>query len=159
MPQIVPIYLTEAKALVGKWHRHNRPPLSGLFAVGVEDGEQMVGVAIVGRCVARGLDGRFTCEITRVATQGAYNACSQLYGACSRAAKALGYRTIYTYTLASEPGCSLRAAGFERDAELAARPTWNCKARSRVQTDLFGEATRPPEAKVRWKRRLAANVE
>lgn len=156
MPEVAPIFLTEARRLVGQWHRHNRPPVSGLFAVCVEEAGEIVGVAIVGRCVARGLDGRFTCEITRVATQGAYNACSQLYGACSRAAKALGYRTIYTYTLASETGASLRAAGFEREKELPARETWSCKARQRVQTDLFGEATRPAEAKVRWIRRLSA---
>lgn len=50
--------------------------------------------------------------ITRVATDGARNACSMLYGAMCRAGKALGYREAWTYTLPEEPGTSLRAAGF-----------------------------------------------
>jgi len=150
------VTLTEAKAVVARWHRHNQAPQggSGLFAVGVADADELCGVAIVGLPVARAyMDGK-TCEVLRVATNGTYNACTMLYGAAMRAAKALGYARIFTYTLADEPGTSLRAAGWERDADLKARPTWDCPSRPRVQDNLFGEPTRPPGAKVRWVKRL-----
>ena len=147
--EIHPISIGEAKAVIGRWHRHNKPPMGGLFSVGVANGE-LCGVAVVGRPNARELQDGFTCEITRVATNGAYNACSKLYAACRTAAKAIGYRRVYTYTLQSESGASLRAAGFVVDAELKPRPTWSCPSRPRVQTDLFGKEQRPAEAKVRW---------
>lgn len=148
--ELSPISITEAKAFVAKHHRHNRAPVSGLFAVGLVDGDLLVGVAIAGRPVARGLQDGRTAEITRVCTIGHRNANSMLYGAVVRAAKALGYRRIYTYTLQEESGASLRAVGFREDAQLAARQTWSCAARERVQTDLFGEERRPPGPKIRW---------
>lgn len=74
--------------------------------------------------------------------------------AITRAAAALGYEWAYTYTLQSESGASLKASGFEIDAELEARPSWDCPARRRTQTDMFGNERRPPEAKIRWKKRL-----
>jgi hypothetical protein len=149
-----PISLRNAREIVGRWHRHNLPPQGGLFAVAVADCDGVVGVAIVGRPVARMLDDGFTAEVTRVATEGAPNACSMLYGAASRAAKALGYRKIVTYTLADEPGTSLRASGWTHDADLRARPTWNTPSRSRQQYDLFGNERRPSGPKVRWKKEL-----
>src|SRR5215468_10390775 len=112
---------------------------------------------ITGRPVARALQDGWTCEVLRVATDGAPNACSLLYGAACRAARALGYRRVVTYTLATEPGSSLRAAGFERDKGVRAEKTWGRPSRPRVQTDLFGEAQRPTGAKVRWVRRLAGD--
>lgn len=153
--RVVPTTLTDAKEFVGQHHRHNRPPESGLFAVGLSDGNALVGVAIAGRPVARALQDGFTVEITRVCTVGHKNASSMLYGAILRAAKALGFRRAITYTLQSESGVSLRASGFDLDAELSPRPTWNCPARQRTQVDLFGNETRPPDAKRRWIRRLA----
>lgn len=148
--KVVPMSIQTAKGFVGALHRHNRPPVSGLFAAAVEDAGDIVGVVICGRPVARALDDGQTLEITRVATNGARNANSMLYGAALRAARALGYRRVYTYTLAEESGASLRAVGFTQDAELAARATWSCPSRPRMQQDLFGEERRPPGAKVRW---------
>ena len=152
---LVPINITDAKRFVGRHHRHNRPPVSGLFAVGLENGGGLIGVAIAGRPVARPLQDGSTVEITRVCTLEHKNANSRLYGAITRAAKALGYRRAYSYTLQSESGASLKAAGFVVDAILPARATWNCPARQRVQTDLFGEETRPSEPKIRWLKMLA----
>ena len=54
----------------------------------------------------------FTLEVTRLCTNGAKNACSFLYGAAARAAAAMGYKRIITYTLESENGASLRASGW-----------------------------------------------
>jgi hypothetical protein len=153
---LCPIKVAEAKKFIGKHHRHNGPPVSGLFAVGVECGGELHGVAVVGRPVARLLDDGYTCEITRVGTDGVRNGCSILYGACLRAAKALGYRRVYTYTLAEESGSSLRAVGFERDADLPLRPTWDTPSRRRIQRDLFGADRRPPGPKVRWVVRFSA---
>jgi hypothetical protein len=150
MLTIRPITITDAKATVAKWHRHNKPPVSGLFAVAAESDGKLCGVAIVGRPVARRLQDGWTCEIIRVATDGTYNACSALYGACRAAAKAMGYRRVITYTLQSEPGASLRAAGFCVDATVEARESWSCKSRPRYDSDLFGTKQRPAEAKLRW---------
>jgi hypothetical protein len=159
MLSLRPMTVTDAKAFVARHHRHNAPPESGLFAVGVEDdaGEPR-GVAIVGRPVARALQDGWTCEVTRVGTDGVKNGCSMLYGAACRAAKALGYRRAYTYTLAEESGASLKASGWTLDAELPARPTWDTPARRRMQTDLFGEDRRPPGRKRRWVKILVGSV-
>lgn len=147
--EIVPITITDAKVFVSKHHRHNLPPVGALFAVGLSNGE-LVGVALVGRPVARMLQDGRTAEITRVCTDGTRNANSMLYGACVRAAKALGYHRVVTYTLAEESGESLRGAGFVRDAELRVLQTWDRPARPREQTDIFGQDRRPPGPKIRW---------
>jgi hypothetical protein len=155
---LVPITLDEAKAFVGRNHRHNKPPVSWKFGVGLEHQGEMIGVAVAGRPVARPLDTRFNIEVTRVCTLDCRNANSRLYGAILRAAADLGYRKAYTYTLASESGASLKAAGWEVDAELAPRQSWNCNARSRVQVDMFGTEQRLAEAKIRWVRTLCRHV-
>lgn len=153
--QIVPVTITEAKEFVGKHHRHNKPPVSALFAVGLGNGDgELIGVAIAGRPVARALQDGRTVEITRVCTIGHKNANSKLYGHALRAARALGYLRAITYTLATESGASIRAAGFTQDAKLKARPTWDCDARRRVQTDMFGTDQRPAGEKIRWIRML-----
>lgn len=152
-----PITLREARGFVGRMHRHNRPPQGGLFAVGCERAGQLVGVAIIGRPIARNLDDGHTCEVTRLCTDGTPNACSLLYGASARAAKALGWSRIVTYTLANEPGTSLRASGWEREKTVTGEKSWSRPSRARVQTDLFGDDERPACAKVRWARRLNAS--
>jgi hypothetical protein len=72
-----------------------------------------------------------------------------------REARALGYDLVITYTLASEPGTSLRAAGFHEAARLKARPSWDTPSRRRIQTDLFGNERRPPDPEIRWVRSLS----
>jgi hypothetical protein len=124
MLRIVPCTIREAKVFVGEHHRHSRVPTGGIFAVAVAQGDIVRGVAITGRPVARRLQDGWTVEITRCCTDGAHNACSMLYGACRRAALALGYRRIVTYTQATETGASLRAAGFRRVKDLPARGSW-----------------------------------
>jgi len=128
---LVPITLQDARAFVLEHHRHHPPPLSGLFAVAAALGPDVVGVAIVGRPVARALQDGFTAEVTRLATDGSRNACSMLYGAAWRAARALGYRRLVTYILATEPGTSLRAAGWRCVAEIRGR-SWSTPSRPRV---------------------------
>jgi L-amino acid N-acyltransferase YncA len=128
---LVPTTIADAKAFVAQHHRHNPPPAGGLFAVAVARGEQIVGVAIVGRPIARRNNDGWTAEATRVCTDGSRNACSMLYGAAWRAARALGYRKLITYTLATEPGASLRAAGW-RVVGAVGTESWSRTSRPRV---------------------------
>jgi hypothetical protein len=99
MLELCPITLAEANAFVGALHRHHKPVVGHKFSIAVTDGEKIRGVAIIGRPVARLLDNGTTLEVNRVCTDGARNACSMLYGAAWRAAKALGYKRLITYTL------------------------------------------------------------
>ena len=116
----VPMKIAEAREFVDNFHRHNKGPLSGLFAVGVSDGAQLVGVAIVGRPVARMMDDGQTAEVVRccVTPLAPKGACSFLYARCWQAAKSLGWRRLITYTLQSESGASLRGAGWSVVATL-----------------------------------------
>ena len=153
--RIVPLTVKAASRHVAQKHRHNRGVSGGLFAAAVMDGERVAGVGICARPVARLLDDGRTVEITRVCTDGTRNACSMLYVALCRAAAAVGYERAVTYTLAEEPGVSLRAAGFREVGTVAAARVWNCPARTRRQTDLFGDDIRPPGGKTRWERTLS----
>lgn len=122
---LVPVSFREAAAFVQLHHRHHRPSVGQKFAIAVADDTGAVrGVAVVGRPVARHNDDGWTLEVTRVATDGAANACSMLYAAAWRAARALGYRRLVTYTLVTEPGTSLRAAGWRLIGEVAGR-SWD----------------------------------
>ncbi len=123
--------LGEANAFVREHHRHHKPVIGHLFSIGAALGGEIVGVAIIGRPVARGRDDGVTAEITRLATDGTRNACSFLYGASARAAFALGFKRIGTYILATEPGTSLAAAGWRQIAEVRGR-TWSCPSRPRI---------------------------
>jgi hypothetical protein len=123
--EIVPITLKDARRFIDRHHRHHRAPQGGLFAIAVADGTDIVGVAIVGRPVARGNQDAWTAEVTRLAVlEGARNACSMLYAACWRACRALGWRRLITYTLVSEPGTSLRAAGWKEIGRVRGRSWW-----------------------------------
>ncbi len=140
----VPCTITEACDFVALHHRHHKPPLGALWSVAaaVEGSDAVVAVAIVGRPVARMADNGWTAEVVRLASDGTPFACSFLYAACWRAAKALGYQKIITYTLAEEPGTSLRAAGWICVGESKGG-TWNRKSRPRVDAH-------PLQAKLRW---------
>jgi hypothetical protein len=130
--RVVPVARERAYAAIRAWHRHHRPPLGYRYAVGCAAGVRLVGVATAGRPVARALDDGRTIEVTRVATDGTRNACSLLYGACWRAARALGYTRAITYTMDSESGASLRGAGWLHAATRAARPGWDMPGRRRT---------------------------
>ena len=131
---IVPVSLEEANALVEAMHRHHKPVIGHKFSLGVSTPDQIVGVAIVGRPVARGNDDGLTLEVNRCCTDGTRNACSMLYGAAWRAAKAMGYRRLITYTLPAEGGSSLRAAGWTLLGERGGG-NWNTPSRPRIDTD------------------------
>lgn len=129
--EIVPITQKEANAYVAKYHRHHRPVVGSIFQVAVAKDGEVMGVAIVGRPVSRMLDNGWTLEVNRVCTNGEPNACSMLYAASWRIAKGLGYKKLITYILDSEPGTSLRAAGWKCLGE-AGGGSWSVKSRPRV---------------------------
>ncbi|MCT9092908.1 hypothetical protein N4G70_29145 [Streptomyces sp. ASQP_92] len=121
----------EACDLVDALHRHHRRPVGHKFSIRVVAGVRTVGVAIVGRPVARSFDNGLTVEVTRVATDGTPNACSALYGAAWRSASEQGYRRIVTYTQDGESGASLRAVGWRQVAVLRPRTGWDTPSRRR----------------------------
>lgn len=125
------IGLDEANAFVTAHHRHHKPVVGHLFSLGASVGDEIVGVAIVGRPVSRFRDDGLTAEVTRLCTDGSRNACSFLYGASARAAFALGFKRIGTYILASEPGTSLTATGWRMIGETPGK-SWSVPSRPRV---------------------------
>lgn len=139
----MPITLREARAFVDAHHRHHRAPQGGLFAIGLEHGGAVIGVVIVGRPVAWRNDDDYTAEVTRLAVlEGHPNGCSKLYAAAWRAARAMGYRKLITFTLQSEPGTSLVAAGWRLVGE-AVGGSWSVPSRPRVDSH-------PLEPKFKW---------
>lgn len=142
MLRVVPCTIRQAKDYVAQHHRHHRAPIGGLFALAAMDGDRLCGVALVGRPVARGLDDGQTAEVTRLCTDGTRNACSKLYGRARRAALALGYRKVVTYTLPEEGGASLRGAGW-KCAGPAGGGSWDRPSRRRTDSH-------PTQQKIRW---------
>ena len=144
--KIVPCTIKRAREIVREYHRHNRPPVSGIFAIAAELDGKLVGVAIVGRPVARRLQNGFIAEVTRTCTlpSAPKGAVSFLYAACRRAAFALGYRKLITYTLQSESGASLRGAGWQMELKLKPRAGWDTPSRRRANGTVDGVA------KLRW---------
>jgi hypothetical protein len=126
MLELTPITLREARAYVTENHRHHDAPQGGIFALAVSERDAVRGVAIVGRPVARMASDGWTAEVVRCCTDGAQNAPSMLYRACWRAARAMGYRKLVTYTLPEEGGGN-----------------WSRRTRPRADTH-------PTQAKLRW---------
>lgn len=143
---LVPMTVKAALRHVKEWHRHLPDLQGGLFAVGVHLDNVLVGVGVCGN-PAQEWQGTGRVVISRVATDGAKDACSMIYGALCRAAKALGYREAWTYTLPDEPGTSLRAAGFE-DMGMTDGGEHDRPSRHR-------KPAKHPEPKRRWVRRLS----
>ncbi len=143
---LTPISLREANAFVERNHRHHKGVTGHKFSIGCTRDGELVGVAIMGRPVSRYLDDGLTLEVNRLCTTGAENACSMLYGAAARAARAMGYQKIITYTLDTEPGTSLRAAGWQC-AGPAGGERWTGKRRPAA--DLY-----PPQKKLRYEKQL-----
>lgn len=153
MLEVTPITLKEANAYVVQHHRHHKPVPGAKFSIALAEwtflapevtvgGFKIVGVVIVGRPVARMSDDGFTLEVNRCCTDGTRNACSMLYRAAWRAARAMGYRRLITYTLPEEGGASLRGAGFKLIGERGGGK-WSRPSRPRIDTH-------PTQTKLLW---------
>lgn len=110
--KVVPLTLAQANVAVRQWHRHHKPVVGHRFSLGAMAGDVLVGAVIVGRPKSRMSDQYQIAEVTRLVTDGHKNACSFLYGAAARVAKDMGFWKIQTFILESEPGTSLKAAGW-----------------------------------------------
>ena len=142
--KLCPLSITEANKIVKDWHRHNKPTQGGLFAIGAEFDGEIIAAAIVGRPIARKLQDGFTAEVLRVCCtpNAPKNTNSFLYGACWRAWRAMGGRRLVTYTLQSEGGASLRAAGWRVVGEVQPSNGW--LSRPREYQPVYGQK------KFRW---------
>jgi hypothetical protein len=113
---VIPVSLAQANAFVDQHHRHHTSLRFHKYSIGAAKHQKLVGVCIVNRPVNLSMDDGITLEVARLCTDGTPNACSFLLSRAARAAKALGYRRIQTYTLAEEVmksrGASLWGAGW-----------------------------------------------
>ena len=156
---IRPVSKATARRFVQDNHRHNEAPSKAQVSLvaGLYDDDELVGVATAGNPVARHNADGLTLEVNRTCVAGRVpNANSMLYGAICRAAKALGYQRVITYTLHEESGCSLKASGFKLAADIGAR-SWQDSnvARIRHDVNLFGERRQAQNLpKYRWEREL-----
>ena len=136
-----------ARAWVQTVHRRIPEMTGAMWCVGLWDGVEMRGLAVVGRG-ARMLDvparSRIHTQVVqRVAViEGTPNGCSMLYGACSRAARAMGLDNLVTYIHDDELGTSLKASGWVEDGPTDGGE-WTRPSRSR-KTALDAKP------KVRW---------
>lgn len=146
MLQAVAVELKQANEFVKSLHRHHDPVHRDKFRCGAVKDGQLVGVVQIARPVSRILDDGQTVEVVRLATDGTPNACSFLYARAANAARELGFKRIITYILDSEPGTTLKAAGWHLDGETKGRE-WTCPSRPR-------QTTAPTCDKQRWSKKL-----
>ena len=137
---VVPIFQKQAFEFITNVHRHHIKPVGSIFQIGLcgsINSNSLIGVAVVGRPVARNSQDGFTCEVTRMCTDGSKNACSKLYSTCARIAGEMGYRKIITYILESETGVSLKASGW---SFVRATPgkSWSVPSRERIDKHPLG---------------------
>ena len=144
----VPCSLAAANLFVAEHHRHSDPATGHKFSIAVLKDGSLVGVAIIGRPLARMLDDGTRLEILRVCTDGSSNICSGLYSRAAKAAFAMGYQEIVTYTRADETGSSLKASGFSHVGETKAG-SWSRKQRPRKHQEQID--------KIRWSRTCDRN--
>ncbi len=80
--------VAQAETFLKAHERHYRMPAEAICAIGLSEGETLHGAAILGR------DTKGNAELSHIYVDGAWQGYSLLYGACWRAFKALGYRTV-----------------------------------------------------------------
>lgn len=144
------ISLAAAREFIAMHHRHCDPPVGWKFGAAVLNGSDLVGVMTAGRPVSAALAKQGCIEVNRVCVADlrphalVRNACSMLYGYACREAFHRGCHRVITYTLVSERGTSLRAAGF-RPVARTHGGSWDRPGRPRPNRT-------PTEPKVRWER-------
>ncbi|MDR1705601.1 MAG: hypothetical protein LBS19_13080 [Clostridiales bacterium] len=147
MSELCPITLKQAQDFIKKHHRHNDPPYGHKLSIGLAEDGRLIGVVVLARPISRHLSDGYTAEVTRCCVlEGKRNANSKLYGAAVRAARAMGYRRVISYTLPSESGASLKAVGFHVDGITNSNKNgWDSPGRPRKKPVRY-----PTGRKVRW---------
>lgn len=136
--KVIPLTLKSANAYVEDFHRHNKPCVGHRFSIGaLDENKNIVGVAIIGRPVARMLDDGLTAEVNRLCTNDGSpkNVCSFLYARAWRIWQQMGGERMITYTLSTEPGSSLKGAGWHIMGETRKRKKehlWNTRKKTNV---------------------------
>lgn len=148
----IPCTLAQANTLVATLHRHHKPVLSHRFSIAAMHEGHIVGAVIAGRPVAPASDAYMICEVTRLVTDGTFNACSFLYQAAARTAKEMGFNSIQTFILEEEPGTSLRAAGWTFLGKTSGG-SWN-----RAVGHTNRRTDQPQGPKMKWGRVLNPSV-
>jgi hypothetical protein len=137
--------LREACGFIARHHRHHVPPQGGLVAMGLWEGEKLVGIAMLGRPVSRVAQANGDVELTRLCVlPGVEHAASALQARMRRVAQSLGFNRMITYTLANEAGASMRAAGMQRDLKLTEGGEWTTPSLKRLPANF------PTARKIRW---------
>lgn len=142
--ELCPMSLKAANEYITTVHRHHGSTRGHKLSIGVKDQHGVLrGVVVLGRPVNRSLQDQGCIEVTRLATDGAKNACSMLYGAARRCAISMGYKPwqVVTYTLEEEPGSSLLASGWVFDG-MSVGGTWNNASREREDKHPIGPKKR-----------------
>lgn len=139
--RIVPLTLREANDFVEAWHRHSARTSNdgGKYAIGLIHSDQLVGVAIVGRPIARMLQEEGTAELLRLCTrpEAPKGSASKLYARAKRIWQLMGGKRIVTYTLKHESGSSLRGAGIHEAAADVQRQQWSRPSRVRDKREIY----------------------
>ncbi len=145
--KVVPLTLRQANEFIEQHHRHHKKAQGHRFSVGVQgDNGQLLGVAVVGRPVARKTDQYNVCEVVRLCTTGCKNVCSMLYASAARAAEAMGFSRIQTFILDTEPGTSLKATSWVKGDQTPGK-SWSVPSRQRIDKCVLGK-------RVKWFRDL-----
>jgi hypothetical protein len=139
-----PYPIKRALPFVRAVHRRLPALQGGMWSVAIQGGDEVRGVAVVGRPNARMLDNGRRLQVLRVAViVGTPNGCSMLYGACSRAARSMGSTDLFTYIHDDETGVSLKAAGWIEDVEFeSGGGEWSRPSRQREATTEPGKKRR-----------------
>lgn len=146
--EIKPVHRDIARNFVRDHHDHCPPPAGWRFGAGLMNGSERIGVVMVGRPVARMLDQAAIVEVNRLCINRdlapglVWNGCSMLYGWAAKQARSRGFAKIITYTLESEDGTSLKAAGWVPEAKT--------KGGSRNRKSRPREDKTSTEPKIRW---------
>lgn len=145
--KITPIDFKSAKQFVALHHRHNSAPQGHKFSIAIEAGGARIGVAMASIPRAIHQNDWETLEVIRCCVDERFrNACSKMYAAVIRIAKAMGYKRLLTYTLVDEPGSSLLAVGFSKEGIVKCKGYgWDSPSRPRKKPERYPEGD-----KFRW---------
>ena len=146
----IPLTLKDANKFVKEFHRHNKDCRGHRFSIGAIYKDELVGVAIIGRPIARKLDQKLIAEVLRncVKPDAPKGTCSFLYSKAIQVWQVLGGKKVITYTLETEKGSSLKAVSFKNVSKTPVfKYGWtNRKNRILPETQKL--------RKVRWEKEL-----
>ena len=146
----IPLTLKDANKFVKEFHRHNKDCRGHRFSIGAIYKDELVGVAIIGRPIARKLDQKLIAEVLRNCVKPAApkGTCSFLYSKAIQVWQVLGGKKVITYTLETEKGSSLKAVSFKNVSKTPVfKYGWtNRKNRILPETQKI--------RKVRWEKEL-----